>query len=710
MRRVRLVPRLAVSGLAAGALAAGLLSAVAAPAAADGGLSLSPSAVGQNSSTVIQVTGSGFGTAANPSVTAVNISGCPATNPGANYPVPFVDAPAGKQGSVSVVNDTTLLLTTPAIIPAGVCDIAVTTTSGTLSLADGLTFQNAPERLTIQLTNNSGVYADSDVWVTLGYTCSNQSPPPGAGDCSTDGDTDPNYAWPKGGPNPLNRWFYEAYNGGAPLPAFTGVQLSSLQPVAGQPRTYSFEIANIDSGVVYLSYGQAVNTGADEAGRAPSYITNTTRFDVFELTFHGSGASADDQAFSNQVYANITAVSGLGILMGMTGTDNSYGTPQVVGAPIEWGTTLYGIYSQMQSEGADVTNQEVVKTSNSQDASGSNFLRFISPSTNTGVGYADFGSGTESYLQWLDGASQPMTIVDQYTGQVGPGSATWFCYQGRFQYDDTTTLSGGWGFASQADAVAAAQNGCSGGTPGPDMQTTVTSQDIYMQPSEGFTLVDYTSQGNDIFSAIYRNFIVSFAYGYWGSQAGESGAPDPGFNTAYWLNRPGTPAQPAFGAAWSGQGVTTDDPRWNAYAAAIWNISNVYGMPYSDTFDNAGKGNPQVTGPNVYNLSVVLNPDGQWGSTSLTSELAINGERVVRKGRHSIRIVGVAAGFAEGTLVRPWVRIHGKHPWRPAATAVRVGPDGAFTWSRKVGRKAVVSHYMEAIDTRSNVLRLPHQR
>ncbi|MFM7598226.1 MAG: hypothetical protein ACKO70_07625, partial [Actinomycetota bacterium] len=303
-------------------------------------LTIQPSSVGANAETVVRIAGSGFKAS-----DKVTISGCPDSNPGAVYPVPFPNPGQGQSaGKVEVIDSSTLLLTTPTVIPPGTCDVSI----GDSVARDALTFVAAPERLEVEIVNASG-RPDTDVWISAGYNCPLSTPsppyPPGTGGCDTDGLSNPDYSWPPGAKsvNP-NRYWYEVYAGKSPLPAFTGVRLSDLPGVAGK-RTIS--VANIDSGVVYVSYGAPVQTGASKNGRAPSYISSKTRFDVFELTFHGSGTSAGNAGagrWTNQVYANITAVAGLGILMDMSGWDNSYGAsgpkPQRIGSGIAWESGL----------------------------------------------------------------------------------------------------------------------------------------------------------------------------------------------------------------------------------------------------------------------------------------------------------------------------------------------------------------------------------
>lgn len=608
--------RIAIIGATLAAVAATTLpaSAVDQPRAA---LGLSPSSVGANAATTVLLTGSGF----SPS-DRVTISGCPATNPGAVYPVPFPDpGPGQSAGRVEFVDSTRVLVTTPTVIPAGTCDVTV----GDTTARDALTFVAAPERLSVEIVNDSG-RPDSDVWVSVGYNCPLAMPsppyPPGADGCNTDGRSNPHYAWPatSSGSNP-NRYWYEAYAGAEPLPAFTGRRLTDLPRVEGRPHAYALSVANIDSGVVYVSYGEAVQTGGSVIGRAPSYLSSPTRFDVFELTFHGSGASAGNPgagSWTNRVYANITAVAGLGILMDMAGYDNSQGpdgpSPRKVGTGIRWepGLGIRDVYAGLAAAGADVGSQSVVVTSDGKPATPGNFLRFVSPSTNEGVGYADIGAGADSYLRWIDEQRHDMTVVGLYTG-AGPGQGSWFCYRAeRFRHDAPTTLSGSYGHASKAAAAAAARDDCAGGTRGLDVTTAttptsgtpgpVTSQAMYMQDNR-FLQGGAVATGNDLYNAIYRDFIVSFAYGYWGSLPGEAG----------WITTSWSEGQaPAFALAWPGLPDAKAHPRWNAYAESVWRLGNAYGMPYSDTFENAGKGNPLVSGSSIHTLRVSLRDDGDW--------------------------------------------------------------------------------------------------
>ena len=634
----------------AAAFTLSVLVAAALPGAAratnDSITSLQPSSVGANASTSILITGSGFDSA-----TTVTISGCPATNPGATYPVPFPNpGPGQSAGSVTVIDSTRLLLTTPTIIPAGVCDITV----GDANVAGALTFTAAPERLTLELRNNSG-RPDNEVWVTLGYGCPLTAPsppyPPGTDNCEPDGTVNPDYAWPGGasGSNP-NRYWYEAYADDTPLLAFTGVRMSDLP---GSTGVRQISVANINSGVVYVAYGAAVNTGAIEAGRAPSYLTSDTRFDVFELTFHGSGSSAGDPgsgSWTNQIYANVTAVSGLGILMNMTGWDNSYGrngpAPQRVGSGIRWlnGLGIYDVYEGLAAAGVDLDDSHVVVTSDGKPANSSNFLRFVSPSTNGGVGYAELESGAQAYLPWVAAQDKPMTVIGLYTGS-GVGQGSWYCYRAAtFDVTAATILRGSYGFATLAEAQAAAVRGCAGGAAGADITTAtnptsgvagpVTSRSVYLQDNS-YLQGGAPAAGNDLYNAIYRDFIVSFSYGYWGSA---------GWSTDLWLNT--TSARPAFDAAWPQLPNPGTYPRWNAYAGAIWKVGNAYGMPYSDTFENAGKGNPLLSGSNIYTLRVTLRPDGAWDSDP---SLAPAKQRVtVRKGQRFASQALTPIGFGQG--------------------------------------------------------------
>jgi len=614
-------------------------------------LTIQPSSVGANAETVVRIAGSGFKAS-----DKVTISSCPDSNPGAVYPVPFPNPGQGQSaGKVEVMDSSTLLLTTPTVIPPGTCDVSV----GDSVIRDGLTFVAAPERLEVEIVNASG-RPDTDVWISAGYNCPLSTPsppyPPGTGGCDTDGLSNPDYSWPPGARSASpNRYWYEVYADKSPLPAFTGVRLSDLPGVAGK-RTISVD--NIDSGVVYVSYGAPVQTGASKNGRAPSYISSKTRFDVFELTFHGSGTSAGNAGagrWTNQVYANITAVAGLGILMDMSGWDNSYGAsgpkPQRIGSGIAWesGLGIRDMLRVLEAAGADVSDREVVVTSDGSAPTASTFLRFVSPSTNGGEGYADLASGKDSYLRWLTNQGEPMTVIGFYTG-AGPGQGTWFCYRAEsFSSAQPTTLSGTYGHASQSAAITASRKACAGGTRGLDITTAttptsgvagpVTSQAVYMQDNR-FLQGGAVATGNDLYNAIYRDFIVSFAYGYWGSASGSAG-----WTTATWLDD--ADARRAFSAAWPGLTEATTYPRWNSYAEAIWSIGNAYGMPYSDTFGNAGKGNPLVSGSSIHSLRVTLRSDGAWTDTAqvLPTRQRITVDRGKRFASAPLRAVGFGEGI-----------------------------------------------------------------
>jgi hypothetical protein len=547
--------------------------------------SVTPSIIGSASATTILVRGTGFAAGQ-----TVQLSGCPVTNPLAVYPV----------SQFQVVDSTTMLVTTPSIIPAGTCTLTV----GGASLAQAVTFSDAPKRLTVQITNNTLV-SDENMWITLGYNC-----PLGVSGCDVDGRINPHYNWPATatGSN-ANRYWYEVYSDDSALPAFTGIRFSELTPVAGRAHTREFEVANIDSGVVYIAQNQPVNTGASPVDRAPSYVTSKTRFDVFELTFHGSGEGVK----ASPVYANITAVAGVSMLLSLSGWDNSMGAqgpaPRQIGTGVSWqqGVTTDDIVSTLRTVGVNVDDTAVVVTTDGKSYQPSTFLRIVSPSTNGGSGYARLGGSTRSYLAWLTRQNKQFTIVGLYSG-AGAGSGTWYCYRSStFNRRTPTQLTGSYGYATRAAARTAAKNGCvasGGATVGPIITTAtspmsgksgpVTSAAVYMQDNR-YLQGGAIATGNDLTNAVYRDFIVSFAYGYWGSRTGAAG-----WTTLSWGTAKGS--TPAFSKGWPTfkQGVTF--PRWNVYAESIWKYTNAYGMPYSDTFGNGGRGNPLVSGPAISTL------------------------------------------------------------------------------------------------------------
>ncbi|MEX1210605.1 MAG: hypothetical protein WEA35_07025 [Candidatus Nanopelagicales bacterium] len=646
--------RRTLTGFVLGALVAGLVSMPAGPgtAAPEASATVTPSAVGASDATTVRIAGTGFR-----SGDEVAILNCPVSNPGAVYPVPFPDPPpGGSPGSVTYVDGETLLLTTPSVIPAGTCDIRI----GTVTIADALTFVEAPARLRVEIRNDSG-RPDADVWVSVAYNCPLTAPsppwPPGVNGCDTDGRRNPHYAWPARTGSDPHRFWYEVYAGQDLLPAFTGIRLTDLPPIAGHDHTYALSVANIDSGVVYVSYGEPVNTGPNVDGRAPSYLTSETRFDVFELTFHGSGRSAGEAGagrWTNRVYANVTAVAGLGILMDMSGFDNSVdaqgAAPQRVGTGISWSSDLgiLDVQRTLAAAGADVTDPRVVVTRDGAPLTSGTFLRFVSPSTNGGSGYANLGGGASSYLEWIDEQRRALTVVGLYTG-AGAGQGTWFCYRAeRFRADGPTVLRGSYGHPTRAAAVTATRDSCRGGTAGLDITTAtsptsgtagpVTSRAVYMQDN-AFLQGGSPAAGNDLYNAIYRDFIVSFAYGFWGSLPG-----DAGWITSSWDRGQAR----AFSAAWPGLADARERPRWNAYAESIWRLGNAYGMPYSDTFDNAGKGNPLVSGTSITSLRVTLRPDGSWSDRArlLPERQSVAARKGVPFATTRLAPVGLSSPFA----------------------------------------------------------------
>jgi len=71
-------------------------------------------------------------------------------------------------------------------------------------------------------------------------------------------------------------------------------------------------------------------------------------------------------------------------------------------------------------------------------------------------------------------------------------------------------------------------------------------------------------------------------------------------------------------------------------------------------------------------------------------EIVITGERTTVSGKSGIQVNGNAVGFADGAVVKPWIRFPGETTFSVGSARPALDAAGDFSWQRKTGKRVTV--------------------
>lgn len=316
----------------------------------------------------------------------------------------------------------------------------------------------------------------------------------------------------------------------------------------------SFSVEALNSGRVFVSLGQPLPAVGE-----PSPDTSQVRYDTVELTYPG--------------VANLTAVDMFGVPLDIEVFD-AHG--DLVGAK-RWDCYTDVVQDRLATS-LTAAGGDFGRTRRT-DSDG-RFLRLVSPNIVSGLhpsGYPRF----DSYVDSLIGV--PLTIRG-----AALGSSYEFVGEFRPDPDDpdragTLTLADrGPDRLEPIEVTAGSLVGNSGND----------TNGIYGNNSP-YRVGGRPHSGNDVYSAAYRDLVAGFAYGFWGSPA--YGNDSARFDVAA-APGPFAAAQP-------------QAPNYNVWAAALWSLTDAYGFPYGDTFNDEPDRNPIVPLPRDGTLRITVQPD-----------------------------------------------------------------------------------------------------
>ncbi|WP_259310867.1 beta-1,3-glucanase family protein [Capillimicrobium parvum] len=305
------------------------------------------------------------------------------------------------------------------------------------------------------------------------------------------------------------------------LPNDVGVPLSAI---GGS----QFTVGDITSGRLYVSYGAKVTNA--EPPTAP------IRYDKVEFTTTGSAPTA-----------NLTAVDFFGIPFKLR-SQNASGAALGTRAEPATATVMNALLKIPGARAATVP------------ASGGGTARIRSPQLSPPRTYPSL----DPYVRSM--AGQRITIKGAFFG----APFTTFAYSGTFAADGSITLTG----------TTTPQGGQS--APGQPLAVQGASLSDAIYAGAG----PYTVGGarrppdpNDLYSAVYRDLVAGFAWGYWGGRYGNDTIawctnPDPrGYCPLGW-NKPSFASARATAPAFTA---------FHGYASIISDLTDAYGFAYSDT-------------------------------------------------------------------------------------------------------------------------------
>ena len=316
----------------------------------------------------------------------------------------------------------------------------------------------------------------------------------------------------------------------------------------------SFTLDNVSSGRVWATLGHPLASKV-----FPSPDASDVRFDVVELTYPG--------------VANLSAVDMLGIPMDIE-TFDAAGNPV---AAKKWrcytDVVQDSVRAKLTAAGGDY--DKIVRT----DAQG-NFLRLVSPNISSGLhpsGYPRFDSYVSSLTgQQLTIRGSAMGTTYRFTGTVAP-DATDPNGPGSITLTDQGPSHLGQLYVAGSSLVGNSTNDTNG---------------IYGNNSP-YYINGVRHSGNDVYGAVYRDLVAGFTYGFWGNPS--YGNDSANFNVS---SDPGPfeAAQP-------------NHPYYNVWAATLWPLTDAYGFPYGDTFNDSQDRNPIVQLPHNGTLRITIDPD-----------------------------------------------------------------------------------------------------
>ncbi len=412
----------------------------------------------------------------------------------------------------------------------------------------------------------------------------------------------------------------------------TGVNLNTLtcKGFTGLPQysatkhSATFTLSSVlESGVLYFA-------DQDISGNAPDATTSTARFGIFELTYDTGG-----------VHSDMTLIDQVGFTMSSEYFPKGETTP-FTGSHRDTGC-LVDIVNALSTSGVnmkDIKSGGVMKYSGTPPATLPRPGKWTAANLSSDSGWIGLIGASKrptaypTVQKYIAGVTGPLSITDHLGNDKN--------YSGDFDYM-AALVNGIWTLTGtikngnaagpkieveQAGLSGAGTHGGTGygvyGQDGPiqvSLPTGGTPTSPTYGPGNGWSSDGGAHTGgtispdwSNLLKTIYRDFVVGFAYGYWGSSETAGGGKATGLNAVNFTQNPVTKAyknaQPKY--------PTSGEYAWNVYDDVIRSLSNVngvpgpegvpsgaYGMPYSDTYVPSAL-SPEGGQANIYAWNITL--------------------------------------------------------------------------------------------------------
>jgi len=376
-----------------------------------------------------------------------------------------------------------------------------------------------------------------------------------------------------------------AYLQGSGSSTFASTALDSLTPGSGA-HTYTYPVSAISNGRLYISYGSSLPG-------SPSPTTSTTRYDFIELTFPGGSA-------------DLSSVDQFGIPLQIETFDTNGRLMQKLTYYASRNTLvndLLGIVSSNSSESIYPGNAIITTDGMTLAPNWSNFARILGPNQTVTPGYTnpDPSKGPPypdltNYVTAAEGTT--FTISGVYQGNVDPNPTT-FNYTGTYNAGMNAFVFNGTAATTKYPANSQLVIPVSG------LPDAIYSVDgTYTVGGAAAQVSD-----NDVYAAMYRDFVSGFDFGYVGGKYGN--------NSSVWYSN--APFNPPFAAARSAA-----DNLFNQYGAIIYDNSDSYGFPFGDLL---GSGQAVLASlSDAATLRVTILPDDMLDSPAIKTVSASSGK------------------------------------------------------------------------------------
>lgn len=434
-----------------------------------------------------------------------------------------------------------------------------------------------------------------------------------------------------------------AFNVAYPLEASGGKE-TFWQQAGGSapPNSYELQLSGAwSSGTILYSLGDSARSEFTGYTGQPTVGLNEHPYDFSEITFDANDTFNGDISAVNQIGipARLSILKPNGTLANQNGeavpateyVGCAYATNKVLSSALSgwdsatngvWRTDSAGKFLQLEGLGSSAiyghypSFEQYVKSMVGKTLTVRGYFNGNNKIPGDKPAYYNYSGGVATDGSIFLKGSLSDDADGSGTTQYPTTSGIFVPGEEIYDHKPSTWLAGtGFGvYAQNGPYTVAADNAATlsaGSWTGSATTPPASANDFISDTDQGWvpgTRGTYKDVGNDIYGQIYGDLVVSYAMGYWGSNATGSAL----YDSASWnTNSPPGPnasdspkstwwtpgGLPAYGAAWVG--AVPSYARFNIYQYATQATGTSYGMSLGDRFAPTGTRNPSMAVKNT---------------------------------------------------------------------------------------------------------------